>query len=284
MALLSTADEGRFSLKRTLFSALKAVGIALILFTVWILACQSALIYFPARDLDGTPADVGLEYESVFFETGDGVRLHGWLVRAEDERGFAILCHGNGGNISHRLDLIALLSEVGLSVLAFDYRGYGNSEGSPDEDGTYLDVAAAWDRVTGAGGAPPERVVVYGRSLGGAICSHLAANHKLGGMILDSTFTSIRDAGQEIYPFLPVKLLSRYDYPTIDHVKRASCPLLLFHSRDDELIPFHHGQELFAAAAEPKRFVEVKGGHNENFAISYDTYRDALQRFVEEHL
>ena len=284
MAFLSPADDQRSPLKRALLSALKALGIALVLLTAWILACQSSLIYFPARDLDGTPADVGLEYESVFFEVSDGIKLHGWFVRAADERGVALLCHGNGGNISHRLDLIALLGKVGLSVFAFDYRGYGNSEGSPDEEGTYLDVTAAWDQLVGARNTSPDEIVVYGRSLGGAICSHVAANNKPGGMILDSTFTSIREAGQEIYPFLPVKLLSRYDYPTIDHVKRADCPLLVIHSKDDELIPFHHGQELFDAAAEPKRFVEVRGGHNENFAVSYESYRGALQAFVDEHL
>ncbi|MBW2277296.1 MAG: alpha/beta hydrolase [Deltaproteobacteria bacterium] len=271
-------------LKRALLAALKALAVALVLFTAWILACQSSLIYFPSRDLDGTPADVGLEYESVFFSAKDGTELHGWFVPAEDERGVALLCHGNGGNISHRLDLIALLGELGLAVFAFDYRGYGRSEGSPDEEGTYLDVAAAWDEVVEKKGTPQERVLVYGRSLGGAICSHVAADNQPAGLILDSAFTSISEAGQEIYPFLPVKLLSRYDYPTVEHVERARCPVLVIHSKGDELIPYHHGQELFEAAAEPKRFVEVAGGHNENFAVSYDEYRNALQGFVDDYL
>lgn len=282
---MSAGDRGRrSSIGRAALLALKALAAALALLTIFFVACQSSLVYFPSRDLDGTPADVGLEYESVFFDAADGVRLHGWYVPSEDERGAALLCHGNGGNISHRLDLIALLGRVGLSVFAFDYRGYGNSEGSPDEEGTYLDVAAAWDQLVDARRIAPERVVIYGRSLGGAICSRAAADKEPGGLVLDSTFTSIRDAGQEIYPFLPVKLLSRYDYPTIDHVRRARCPLLVIHSRDDDLIPFHHGRELFAAAAEPKRFVEVRGGHNENFATSYGTYRDALQAFVDAYL
>jgi alpha-beta hydrolase superfamily lysophospholipase len=285
VALVSSGTEERgFSVRRAILSALKAVGVALVLFTVWILACQSSLIYFPTRDLSGTPADLGLEYESVYFSTEDDVRLHGWYVPAENERGAVLLCHGNGGNISHRLDLIELLGEVGLAVFAFDYRGYGESEGSPDEEGTYLDVGAAWDRLVGTRGKPPGRVVIYGRSLGGAICSRAAADNHPAGLILDSTFTSIREAGQEIYPFLPVKLLSRYDYPTLEHVERADCPVLVFHSPDDELIPFHHGQELHAAAKGPKRLVEVRGGHNENFGLSYDTYREALQAFVDEHL
>lgn len=270
--------------RQALISLIRALAIALAVFTLWIVACQSSLIYFPSRELDATPTDVGLEYENVSFAAADGIELHGWLVAAEDQRGAALLCHGNGGNISHRLDLIEMLTRVGLAVLAFDYRGYGLSQGSPDEEGTYLDVEAAWDQLVRTRRTPAERVVVYGRSLGGAICSRVAADHTPGALVLDSAFTSIRDAGAEIYPFLPVRLLSRYDYPTVDHVRRARCPVLVIHSRADELIPFHHGQQLFAAASEPKRFVEVEGGHNENFSASYDTYLGALRELVETEL
>jgi alpha-beta hydrolase superfamily lysophospholipase len=285
VAILTTEPGAQKPLwRQTLLSLLKALAIALVAFTVWIVACQSSLVYFPSRQLDAVPADSGMSYEDVHFKAADGVGLHGWIVPAEDERGAVLLCHGNGGNISHRLDLISLFHRLDLTVLAFDYRGYGKSEGDPDEEGTYLDAEAAWRQLVDVRSMASSKIVVYGRSLGGAICSRVAVEHSPGALVLDSTFTSITDAGQEIYPFLPVGLLSRFEYATIENVKRVGCPVLVIHSKDDELIPFHHGQDLFDAAPEPKRLIGVKGGHNENFSVSYEAYRDGLLAFLNTHI
>jgi fermentation-respiration switch protein FrsA (DUF1100 family) len=244
---------------------------------------QARLVYFPLRRLEGTPADVGLRYEEVALKTSDGLVLHGWYMPAADPRAPVLLhCHGNGGNISHRVDLLAQLRPLGVSVLLFDYRGYGRSEGTPHEKGTYLDAEAAWKFLTEQKGIRPARILLHGQSLGGAVAAKLATEVKPAGLILESAFTSLPDRGAEVYWFLPVRLMSRVKYPTIEHVGKVGCPLLVIHSRQDEIIPFHHGQKLFDAARPPKRFVEISGDHNGGPFVSGRTYTDALKAFVKE--
>ncbi|MCP4680382.1 MAG: alpha/beta hydrolase [Deltaproteobacteria bacterium] len=242
------------------------------------------MIYFPSRTLEGDPRAIGLEFKDVTLKTSDNLKLHGWFVPAKNERAVVLLCHGNAGNISNRLSIIRLLHGLKFSVFIFDYRGFGRSEGSPDEDGTYLDAEAAWKHLTEERGIPDKHIVVLGRSLGGAIASHLAAIHTPGVLIVDSSFTSLPDIGQEAYPIMPVSLLSRYDYPTRENVKKVRCPVLVIHSQGDEVIPFHHGREIFETAPQPKRFLEVSGGHNDNFAVSSKTYGDGIVAFIDRHI
>ncbi len=260
--------------------------IALLLAAVMVLvfACQSKLVYFPTSQLKGTPDDVGLTYEIVWLTTTDKVRLHGWYIPAKKATAVVLFNHGNGGNISHRIDIAHLLNNLGLSVLMFDYRGYGKSQGSPNEQGTYLDAEAAWQYLTRTRGISPDKIVIYGRSLGGAIAAHLAVSHPPGILIVDSTFTSLKDVGQEIYPFLPVRLLSRFDYPTKKNVSAVRCPVLVIHSPDDDLVPFHHGKQIFDAAKEPKKFLKLEGGHNDNYMVSPRVYGNGIKGFIDAHL
>jgi len=255
----------------------------------WVLiACSmnwlnKRLVFHPSREFIATPRDYHLSYEDVTLTASDGVALHGWYVPAAGAAGGSVLfCHGNAGNVSNRMYTIELLHGLGMNVLIFDYRGYGRSAGSPTEAGTYLDAEAAWQHLVGVRGETPERIVIHGRSLGGAIGSHLAAAHASAGLIVESSFHDITELGAELFPWLPVRWLSRVKYRTAEHVKVVRCPVLVIHSRDDDLIPFHHGKKIYAAAGDPKRFLEIQGGHNGGFAESFQTYDPVLKEFFAE--
>ncbi len=212
-------------------------------------------------------------------EASDGVSVHGWFVPGESER-VLLYFHGNAGNISHRLYSIREWRELGLSVFIIDYRGYGQSGGKPTEKGLYRDGEAAWRYLTGDRGIAPENIVLFGRSLGGSVAAWLAAREDPAALIVESSFTSVPDIGQEAYPWLPVRWLSRFKHATRDAVEKVASPVLVVHSRDDEIIPFHHGEAIFAAANEPKTFLEIRGGHNDGHAVSATVYRDGMLDFL----
>jgi len=261
------------------------------------------MIYFPDRQLGATPDAAGLSYGDVFLTTADGVRIHGWFLSAPHAippSPFTLLFfHGNAGNISHRLDKLVMFHGLGANVLIIDYRGYGRSEGKPNEEGIYLDAQAAYEYLTqpqtlpvrrsfseggslGEGGnREPRTIVVYGESLGTAVAVDLASKHPIGGVVLEEPFTSIGDVGQKMFPFLPVRLLVRNKYDSLSKIARINAPLLILHSRDDEVFPFCHAERLFAAAHEPKQLVKLHGSHNDAFAVSADTYRSALREFLD---
>lgn len=247
---------------------------------------QERLIYFPTRAWDATPGDVGLPYEEVWLETADRVKLSGWWIplhQAQDAaspRGVVLFFHGNGGNISHRLGLLELFHRLGLSTMIIDYRGYGQSEGSPGEQGTYLDAEAAWRYLVEERRIPANQIIIFGESLGGAVAAWVAQTHAPGGLILVSTFTSVPDMGAQVYPFLPVRLLARVHYNTLARLPEIQCPVLIVHSRDDEVVPYRHGQQLFAAANTSKEFLEIKGGHNDGLMMSVAQYEAGLDDFI----
>lgn len=243
---------------------------------------QSSLVYYPLAEITLTPGDVGLAYEDIVCFAEDGARITGWYVPAAEARGTVLLFHGNGGNIGHRLHLIGLLRGLGWDVCIIDYRGYGASPGKPTEAGTYQDARAAWNYLVRERGLPPDRIVIHGRSLGGAVAAALAAEVQPAGLILESTFTSVPDLGQKLYPYLPVRWLCRYRYDTLARLPGIRCPILVAHSRQDEMIPFAHGERLFAAAREPKFFVPLSGGHNDGEDHTEPHFRDALKAFLEQ--
>lgn len=245
---------------------------------------QSRYIYYPERTLAADPSTVGLQFETVRFEAADGVDLSGWFIPCENTRGVILFCHGNAGNISHRLESIQIFHWLRLDVFIFDYRGYGQSEGKPTEHGTYQDAEAAWRYLIEERKALPGQIVVFGRSIGGAVASWLAQTHTPGALILESTFTSLREVASTLYPYLPVKLFLRFEYNTAKYVSRVSCPVLIVHSRDDELMPFSHGQQLFETAGDPKAFLEISGTHNEGFITSGEHYGQGLNAFISEYV
>ncbi|WP_051305728.1 alpha/beta hydrolase [Desulfogranum mediterraneum] len=244
---------------------------------------QPRLLFFPhipSRELEASPAEVGLAYESVQLMTSDKLQLHGWFVPAPQARGVVLFFHGNAGNISHRLESLLLFNRLRLSTLIFDYRGYGRSQGSPSEQGMYQDAEAGWQYLRRVRAVSSQQIILFGRSLGAAVASQLATSHTPGALILESGFTSVPDVAAELYPFLPTSLLSRFDYNAAEKLKQVACPVLVIHSPDDEIIPYTHGQALYEAAREPKRFLELRGGHNDGFLRTGEAYTRGLDSFL----
>jgi fermentation-respiration switch protein FrsA (DUF1100 family) len=270
--------------RRMLWTVLRVVIIAYVCLTLLMWAFQSRLVYFPSREIYATPDAEGMDYEAVVFEASDGVKLSGWFVPAEKPRGVVLFCHGNAGNISHRLDTMRFHRGLCLSSFHFDYRGYGQSEGRPSEKGTYLDVEAAWRYLTDERKIPADQVVLHGRSLGAAVAAWLATERTPKALIIESSFTSMPDLGAGLYPFLPVRLISRFRYDTKAYLGQVSCPVLVVHSPQDEIIPFGHGRRLFEAAKEPKSFLEIAGSHNEGWVLSEKRYREGMNEFISRHL
>ncbi len=247
------------------------------------MALEDRFIFFPDRSLQSTPADAGLAFEDVWLTAEDGVRTHGWLVPGKRPATLLWL-HGNAGNISHRLDNLVLMhSRLGVSIFILDYRGYGLSEGRPSERGMYMDALAALRHLREGSVGRPESLILIGRSLGGAVAVHLAANERVDGVILESTFASVASMARRTHPYLPVWPLLRNRFNSIGKIKRCSMPLLFVHSLDDETVPYAEGLKLFEAAPEPKRLHTIEtGGHNETYLQGGDAYWRALDGFISE--
>ena len=230
---------------------------------------EHSQVYHPDRVLAATGAELGRPFENVPFQASDGVELNGWFFPASTNshrpRLAVLVCHGNAGNISHRLDTCIALLATGVNVFVFDYRGYGRSEGRPSEEGTYRDAQAAYQWLRQKG-FPGTNIIAFGESLGGGVAAELAAREPVGGLVLQSTFTSIPDMGAELFPWLPVRWLGTIRYDTHSKLPRLKVPVLVMHSPVDELVGFHHGQRNFAAANQPKLFWELRGDHNNPLA------------------
>ena len=248
---------------------------------------QSSLLYYPnvaGRGLTATPQQIGLAFEDVELVTEDKLRLHGWFIPTDDARGTLLFFHGNAGNISHRLDSIAIFNRMRLDVFIFDYRGYGQSQGRVSETGTYRDAEAAWFYLTQKRGIDANRIVVFGRSLGSSIGAWLASHHRPAGLILESPFSSVPSMAQRLYPFLPVEWLATFSYDTRQYVSNITCPLLVVHSKSDEIIPYAEGRLVFDAAPADKQFLEIRGGHNDGFLVTGRAYTDGLSSLIDTWL
>ena len=244
---------------------------------------ERANLYFPDRTLTSHPGTYGIPYDTVWLKAADGVRLHGWFVEGEKQGPVLLFFHGNGGNISHRMDKLLIFRKLGASILIFDYRGYGLSRGVPTETGTYRDAEAAYAHLTAERRVPPGRIVFYGESLGCGVALELALRHNPRALILESALTSVGDMGRLVYPFLPVRWLVRFRYDNLAKIRRIRCPVLVMHSPEDEIVPYAMGRRLFEAAPEPKRFLETRGDHNEGFVISGEGYREGLRKFLQAY-
>ena len=247
---------------------------------------QSRLVFYPEidREVVATPALAKLQYENLHLRTSDGIDLHGWHIPAMQPRGTVLFLHGNAGNISHRIDSVAMFHRLGYSTLIFDYRGYGRSEGKPSEDGTYRDAEAAWRYLADQLHIPPCRIVLFGESMGGAVAAWLAARQKPAALVIASGFTSVPDLGQQLYPWLPVRWLARIRYDTREYLRSVSAPVLIAHSPEDDIVPFEHGRALYAAANPPRQFLEIAGGHNDGFIFMRESWVSALGDFLDEQL
>ena len=266
------------------------LGIAVLAAVGYVLAAaylyffQEKFVYRPSTRRETTPAAVGMRYEEVELVASDGVRLAGWYLPLADARGTVLFCHGNAGNISHLIAVAEDAHRLGLGILLFDYRGYGQSEGTPSEEGTHRDAEAAWNYLVQEAGLAPDQIAIIGRSLGGPIAARLARDKTPAALFLEETFTSIPELGRDLYPIFPVGLLARYEYPTLEYLKQVQCPVLISHSRDDRFIVFAHGQRLYEAANQPKAFTVMRGGHSSAFSEDAATYEAGVEAFLTEVL
>jgi len=245
---------------------------------------EQSNVYHPTRSWWSTGADLNRPWEDLRLTTRDGLELSAWYFPAPTNAPFhdfaVLVSHGNGGNLSHRLSLFRLLSNAGVNVLGYDYRGYGKSQGKPSELGTYEDAETAFSWLVGRG-FPENRILALGESLGGGVAAELAARHPaMGGLVLQSTFTSLIELGSELFPFLPVRTLARYHYDTVGKLPHIHCPVLILHSRSDTLIPFHHAERNFAAATDPKVLREISGDHNDQPDVEPEKYAQAWGEFL----
>lgn len=246
---------------------------------------QSRLIWIPGHDGGSTPRDAGLAFEDLTLFTQDGEGIHAWFLPARERaRGALLLSHGNAGTIEDRLDLARFFVEAGVSVLLYDYRGYGLSSGTPSEAGTYADARAAWQELVERRGFAPARILLYGESLGGGVAVQLASEVKSAGLVLHDSFASLGAAAAFHYPWLPVRLLLRSEYDNLAKIGRSAAPLLVIHSPHDEVIPFEEAQALLAAAAEPKELLVTAGSHNGPSFLAKREWRERVRAFVERAL
>jgi fermentation-respiration switch protein FrsA (DUF1100 family) len=241
-------------------------------------------VFQPSAAIAAEAAQLGRPAEDVFIPVDKNGKIEAWFFPADSgsalsSRRVILICHGNAGNISHRLELCRLLLETGASVMVFDYRGYGRSPGHPSEENTCRDAQAAYQWLRQKG-FPATNIVGYGESLGGGVLVELAMREQLGGVILQSTFTSVPDLGAQMFPWLPVRLVGTVKYDSVRKLPRLKIPLLVMHSRQDTIIPFVHAQKNFAAAVAPKTFLEIRGDHNDAIFTSRPEILTAVKHFT----
>ncbi|MCR9141115.1 MAG: alpha/beta hydrolase [bacterium] len=283
--------------RKILLSLLAAIGLSYAALNAYVYSIQDQLTYHPIRRHAYAPADYGLSVQEHRVPTPTGERLHAWYLPAAEESpdessSFVLLySHGNAGNLSHNLRSLRQLHQLGISVFIYDYRGYGESTGIPDEAGLYADAHAALDYLRNTLKIPAERVLYFGRSLGGAMAVDLAARRPARALILESTFTSAVDVGAEVYWFLPVSLLARNRFESLERLRTHALkdvngedlPVLIIHGRQDRLVPFAHAERLHAAArTKRKTLLEIQGGHNDAFLVSKKRYEAAFADFLKD--
>ena len=241
-------------------------------------------IYFPIKEIEFTPSDLGFKFDDVFFVNKEGLTLNGWFIKAANPRGTLLFCHGNAGNISHRLEIINILYKLNLNIFIFDYRGYGRSQGIPSEDGLYQDTYAAYQYLVSRKDVDNRSIIVYGRSIGANVAIDLVSQVEPACLISDGSFTSAYDMGRIIFPLLPIQWIITVKYDALSKIKNITTPKLIIHSRDDEVVPFRLGKKLFDAAAQPKEFYIMQGTHNEGLLSASQEYTRRLDSFINKYL
>jgi len=242
---------------------------------------ENFFLFFPQTSFDSSPADLRLNYKDVYFRTEDGERLHGWFFSLDEESPVILFCHGNAGNISHRLDNVRLLLQEGFRVFIFDYRGYGKSGGSPSERGIYRDGRAAWEYLVRVEKVPAGEIVLFGRSLGAAVALEVALRKEVRAVILESAFTSTRDMAGKMGPFALLSPLLPAHYNNLEKIGGLQVPKLIVHGDSDKIVPFSMGERLFKTAKAPKFFLPLQGaGHNDTYLVGGEGYFQTLASFA----
>ncbi len=267
------------------------LGIALVL-SIYLCAAlalrvfERSLVYVPgSRSVDEPAAELALNQRTVRFRAADSTLLSAWVIPAANaaaDAPWVVISHGNYGNIGYggRPQFYAWFRDLGVNLLAYDYRGFGESEGVPNESGVYDDAEAAYRYLTDSVRVPPSRILLFGHSLGTGVTIELARRVPAAGLIVEDAYTSVADRGQEVFPLLPVKLIARSRFASIEKVGALTVPKLFLHARNDQTIPIEHGRRVFAAAAEPKEWVELDAGHGDAYSAQRARYYDAIGAFI----
>jgi uncharacterized protein len=271
----------------TIFQFLGVMAVLILLYAVFLVGCEKKIIFHPAKFPEGywDPVSLGLKAQDISFQSEDGINLHGWYVPTPGARATLLWFHGNAGNLSHRLDNIQRLLPLNLNIFIFDYRGYGKSEGEPDEKGIYKDSQAAYNKVLELEGVSVDSLFLFGRSLGGICAVETALNNSARGLILESVFTSASDMSRKIMPLIPLGWAIRSKLEAINQVPELKLPKLFLHGDRDEVVPFDLGRKLYEVAADPKSFYIIQGaGHNDTYIMGGRDYYNALDGFITETL
>lgn len=257
------------------------LGILLVVNLFLVPLIEPGMIYFPMKELEGNPSSVGLKYEDIYLKTSDGVLIHGWFIENPLSQKVVLVFHGNGGNISHRLDLVKLLHTLPADVFIIDYHGYGKSGGKPSEKNLYLDAEAAYDHLIDQKKYKSQQIVVLGSSLGGAVATELAVREKIGALILRKTFTSAQEMAVRMNPLYRRPIIwIRSDFDNLKKIQEVAVPVLIIHSKDDELIPYQMAVVLYEKANLPKQLLLLEGFRHNDF-ISSPEYVDSLRMMVK---
>lgn len=260
-------------------AAYLAVGYLLVIGLMTIL--QNKLIFHPSVFIVDTPEILGVPWSEHYIPAEDGIDLHGWLLVNPEADHTVIFSHGNAGNISGRLSLAKTIYDAGASVFLYDYRGFGNSDSSPTEKSMYRDANAVISYLGREADISTDEMIFYGRSLGGPVAAYMASEYSGAGLVLDSSFTNLKAIAKDVMPIVP-SFLIQATFPTDEYLKKSSStPLMIMHSVEDELIGFHHGEGLYEIADQPKTFVELRGGHNDSYYVSKDSFEAGWENFIE---
>ena len=263
---------------------LVVVLVAVIVLRVILKKFEYANLYHPdERSVYAYPNSIGLEYKDLYLTTPDGKKINAWYVPAGKQNPLMILCHGNGGTVSDRLEKIRIYNSLGVSVLAFDYRGFGKSGGKPSEKGTYLDVETMYNYAVSELKTAPEKLIIYGESLGCAVATELTLKKKAAALIFDSGFTSTVDIGNRHFSWLPIRFMVSYKYDNLAKIADIHVPVLVMHSLDDELIPFDMARRIFEKANEPKEFLQMTGTHAAGYLTTGARYIEKVREFLLKH-
>jgi fermentation-respiration switch protein FrsA (DUF1100 family) len=272
-----------FSWQKFLRSFVLPITIGIVVGSVFIVMFEERMIYFPFKYPDGywEPERFGLRVEDCYFTTTDNIRLHGWFISSQQARATLLLCHGNAGNISHRIDLAKKLLPLHINVFMFDYRGYGRSEGEPSEEGLYRDVAAAYDYLLTRHDVDSNRIIAFGQSLGSAVAVDLATKRQCKALLIEAAFTSAADVAQSLFWWLPIHPFIRSKFDSDAKIKSLHLPILFIHGENDRTIPLALGEKLFDAANEPKWFYNIPNAdHNDTYIVGREEYFRKIDEFL----